>query len=122
MTTENHTLFDTLTLLAKLLPERIKCEKTRGQLVVDVFVSGHWFKQPAMKGMFLIHSAPVMLETALREEAESRGWRWWTFKQEDGRYGATVYQTGSEDDVLNADTPAHALALALVQALTEGVK
>lgn len=114
--TQSPKLTDTLIRLAELLPERVR---VKGD-AVSIFMHDHWQHLTNLQLLARNRQALDMearLEYALREEIESRGWRWWTFSTGDGLYGATVYVTGSEDDGPTADTPAHALALALVQTL-----
>lgn len=107
---------DILIRLAELVPERVR---VKGD-AVSIFMHDHWqhltnLRLLARKQQELDMEA--RLEYALRKEIESRGWRWWTFSRGGGLYGATVYVTGSEDDGPTADTPAHALALALLKTL-----
>lgn len=124
------TLPDTLTRLAELLPRRAPVE-------LDGFGNRHFYAwqdaAPGQTGHFahvyvqsrfhelLSPHGARMLRAALEEECRLRGWEWSA-----GEVKATAERPPEPwakvglGPTIFADTPAHALALALVQALEEG--
>ncbi|MFC5846757.1 hypothetical protein ACFPQ6_00405, partial [Deinococcus petrolearius] len=60
---------------------------------------------------------PALLEAILREEIEARGWGWTQGRDVGGRAYASVMPTAQHRPPVYADSPAHALGLAVLAAL-----
>lgn len=125
------TLPTTLTRLAELLPERVRIDDAPQASYAEVRVGGAWQyvyyipDDPAGHAWASHGLGGMWLEAALREEVVARGW-WWRVsrgRRETGKYSAYVWRgwafeaPGFEAE---ADTPAHAHALALLAALAGG--
>ncbi|GHG37656.1 hypothetical protein GCM10017784_35110 [Deinococcus indicus] len=116
------TLPETLARLAQLLPSRVR--GTGGYKWSTFYVSSSMFEAEAIWSAYdeKIDANPLrlhLLEFALREECEARGWMWRVWAGLPGHgFGAEV-----ERGVLTrpfegmAEAPAHALALAMISAL-----
>jgi len=118
------TLPTTLTRLAELLPKRVRVDwndtDPADVWLVAVEVDYHGWRDVWWGGDNPQWTQAWALEMALREECEARGWRWWSYRGKlPSNYGAQVYVTGDEADDHYADTPAHALALAVEAALSD---
>lgn len=120
------TLPDVLEALAARLPARVRVrpDPEPGWRMVLVLVERAWQTiyeiTPTSYGSTEVMS-DAMLEYALREECEARGWQW-TVKcgEAAGRYTARVYRGAVHQVTAHhgvADTPAEALARALLSAL-----
>ncbi|GAQ23944.1 hypothetical protein DEIGR_400077 [Deinococcus grandis] len=120
---------ETLRALHRHLPERIReadLTEQWGLIMLEAFVQGDG-DQLGWHGVYSIgelgdHSFPeslVYLETALRQECQARGWMWRTWAGLPGHgFGAEVERRVFAQPFQGlSDTPAHALALALLGAL-----
>ncbi len=124
------TLPDVLRELQGLLPERIELGKPFPKYVmVRVLTGEFWhtvFELTLTGSVPVFRCAEAALEYALREECEARGWLWAVGRSEpEWRgallnaaqvHGASVTAHGT-DYYGRADTPAEALAAALLVAL-----
>ena len=119
------TLSETLSELARLLPERVKLQTDeKGNQFWYVWVrlnGGHW----ALIGSVSKHHAllptepgAVSLQLAMCQECEARGWEW-RISRSYMDYNAEVWPVATKDGHYgdSTDSAAHALASALAQAL-----
>ena len=122
------TLADTLQALARALPMRVMLVwrgigPTLWIHSCRVKVDGMWVPCLYSEGVALANGYPVapylhLIEYALREECEARGWPWKVQRSPSGAYGASVLpRPAIWAHNTMADTAAHALALALLSAL-----
>ncbi|MCY1703589.1 hypothetical protein [Deinococcus sp. SL84] len=107
-------LFDALKRLNELLPERIWEVRSIGGKVYWQVSAG----LDTYSGADDRTAALAMLEYALREEIEARGWGWIVqVSDSQGTYDGFVSIPYAYCFNAYGDSPAHALALALIEAL-----
>lgn len=110
---------DTLARLSELVPERVwrvnwKLKIKLGSGWLDCYIETN------TSGWEPVALGQVIVEAALREEINSRGWEWGIEGNANQATG-TVWRQGDTPDhchVATAPTPAHALACAMVAALS----
>lgn len=106
--TQSSKLPDTLARLAQLAPKRV-------QVLNEVHYQVH--VERGSRSIFTNRwSGELLLERALREEIESRGWVW-SLEVSNGNALAGIFQGLKCLATQVGDTPAEALALALTKAL-----
>ena len=124
---------DLLAALAQRVPERFEvADAANGSVFYYAWrgaapgFTGHFAHVytrsplPELLGDALGRGSALILEDALREECESRGWEWGIVGNATQTIG-TVWRQGDTPDhchVAIAPTPAHALACAMVAALS----
>lgn len=110
-------LHDALKRLNVLLPERVwEVRSIGGSVYWQVAVGLDTYS-----GVGDSVAALAVLEQALREEIEMRDWHW-SIESGPATPAAWIY-TGTDAHAVGGDTPIHALALTLIEALeAEGLQ
>lgn len=110
---------DLLAALAQRVPERVQYLPAEAMARVKLW--GCWQRVYLDEtGDIVTHAGASYLELSLREEINSRGWEW-SIEGNATQATGTVWRQGDTPDhchVATAPTPAHALACAMVAALS----
>ncbi|CAM3266195.1 hypothetical protein DEDE109153_08450 [Deinococcus deserti] len=100
---------DVVNELAQILPERVKISPV--SFTVRHSQRSHWTSWGN-------HNGPILLELALREEIEARGWYWSVESTPNNEYSAVIHKgVKTFSAYACASTPTEALACALMAAL-----